>query len=180
MAEDLVKPKRGIVLLGIVTILLWASYISHLIPMPFTLQPTIKRIARNIADAPESTKEKAGFGGKTQPEIERMMMRKAIKIWFIKAIPILIGLFSGLFLVRRKNYGRIMAILVAISWISLNFISYVRAPNIRDQLYATYVTSLKQTPLFVIHNDILPAMVFLFTIFYLMRPSIGREFTLPQ
>ena len=176
MTKAIVKRKKGITLLGVVTILLWGSYVSHLIPLPFSLRPTIEKIARNIAVAPEPVKEKAGFGGKNQAEIEKMMLRKAILIWFLKAIPILIGVLSGFFLIRRKNYGRVMAVLVAISLIALNVISYVNSTNFREQLYLTYVTSLKQTPRYVIHNDILPVILFLFTIFYLLRPSVAGEF----
>jgi hypothetical protein len=170
------KTRKGIILLGCVTIFLWVSYIPILIPLPFSLQSSVKKIAKNLADASESIREKAGFGGKSQAEIERGLMKKVILIWLIKAIPILIGLFSGLFLIRRKNYGRVMAILVAISWILLNSIIYVNSGNIRDQLYMTYVTLFREDPVFVIHNDILPVIIFLFTIFYLMRPSIAREF----
>jgi hypothetical protein len=170
------KTRKGIILLGCVTILLWVSYTPNLVPLPFSLQPSVKKIAKNLADASDSVREKAGFGGKSQAEIERGMMKKVILIWMIKAVPILIGLLSGLFLIRRKNYGRVMAVLVAISWILLNSMLYVNSGNIRDRLYNTYVTFFRQAPLFVIHNDILPVIIFLFTIFYLMRPSIAREF----
>jgi hypothetical protein len=174
------KPRKGIVLLGIVTIILWASYVPYLVPLPFSLQPSIKKIARNIAEAPEPVKEKAGFTGKNQSEIEKAMMRKVVLIWLVKAIPILIGVLSGFFLIRRKNYGRIMALLVAASWIILNVVSYIRSANVWERFYAVYVTSLKERPRFVIHNDFLPLIVFLFTIFYLVRPSIVREFKDPS
>jgi hypothetical protein len=174
--ENRMKTRKGIILLGCVTIFLWVSYTPNFIPLPFSLQPSVKKIAKNLADASESIKEKAGFGGKSQAEIERGLMKKVILIWLIKAVPILIGLFSGLFLIRRKNYGRVMAVLVAISWILLNSIIYVNSGNIRDRLYATYVTLFRKDPVFVIHNDILPVIIFLFTIFYLMRPTIAREF----
>ena len=170
------KTRKGIILLGCVTILLWGSYTPKLIPMPFSLQPSVKKIAKNLADASESVREKAGFSGKRQGEIERGLMKKVILIWLIKAVPILIGLLSGLFMIRRKNYGRIMAVFVAISWILLNAITYVKSGNIRDQLYTTYVALFREDPVFVIHNDILPLVIFLVTIFYLMRPSISREF----
>ena len=174
------KIKKGIVSLGIVTVLLWASYTPYLIPLPFSLQPSVKKIAKNIAEAPESVREKAGFSGKSQSEIERTMMKKVVLIWLLKAIPILIGILSGLFLIRRKNYGRIMAVLVAMSWILLNFMSYIRSANIWERLYATYVTSLKENPRFIIHNDILPFIVFVLTICYLLQPSVGRDFKTPS
>jgi hypothetical protein len=174
------RTKKGIVLLGIATIILWASYVPYLIPLPFSLQPSVKKIARNIAEAPESVKEKAGFAGKSQAEIEKAMMRKVVLIWLVKAVPILIGVLSGLFLIRRKNYGRIMALLVAASWIILDVVSYILSGNVWEQLYAVYVTSLKERPRFVIHNDLLPLIVFLFTIFYLMRTSIARELKDPS
>ena len=174
------RTKKGIVLLGIATIILWASYVPYLIPLPFSLQPSVKKIARNIAEAPEPVKEKAGFAGKSQAEIEKAMMRKVVLIWLVKAVPILIGVLSGLFLIRRKNYGRIMALLVAASWIILNIVSYIRSANAWERLHAVYVTSLKENPRFVIHNDFLPLIVFLFTIFYLMRPSIVSEFKDPS
>ena len=46
------KTRKGIFLLGIVTMLLWVSYIPHLIPLPFSLQPSIQKIAKNLAEAP--------------------------------------------------------------------------------------------------------------------------------
>ena len=174
------KARKGIVLLGIATIILWVSYVPYLIPLPFSLQPSVKKIARNIAEAPEPVKDKAGFAGRSQAEIEKAMMRKVLLIWLVKAVPILIGVLSGLFLIRRKNYGRIMALLVAASWIILDVVSYIRSANVWERLYAVYVTSLKENPRFVIHNDFLPLIVFLFTIFYLMRPSIVREFKGPS
>ena len=170
------KSRKGIVLLGIVTILLWISYLPYLKPLPFSLQPAVQKIAGDLADAPESVKEKAGFSGKNQAEIERLMMRKVIVRWLIKAVPVLLGLLAGLFLLLRKNYGRIMAILVAVSWIVLNVTTYIRSPNIWDRIYMTHVTLLKERPLYVIRNDILPLILFLFTIFYLMLPSIRKEF----
>ncbi len=170
------RTKKGIVLLGVATMILWASYVPYLIPLPFSLQPSIKKIARNVAEAPEAVREKAGFSGKSQIEIEKVMMRKVVLIWLIKAIPILIGLLSGLLLIMRKNYGRIMALLVAAAWVILDVVSYFRSGNISERLYAVYVTGLREAPRYVIHNDLLPFIVFLFTIFYLIRPSIAREF----
>lgn len=170
------RTKKGIVLLGVATMILWASYVPYLVPLPFSLQPSVKKIARNIAEASEAVREKAGFAGKSQAEIEKAMMRKVVLIWLVKAVPILIGILSGLFLIKRKNYGRIMALLVAASWIILDVLSYIRSGNIWERLYAVYFTSLKESPRFVIHNDILPFVVFLFTIFYLIRPSVAREF----
>ena len=170
------KMRKGIFLLGMVMMLLWVSYIPHLIPLPFALQPSVHKIATDLAEAPESIREKSGFGGKTQAEIEGVLMRRVMIIWLIKAIPILIGLLSGFFLLRRKFYGRIMAIFVAISWIVLNAITYVRAGDIWDRVYMTYVTMLQERPLYTFHNDILPVVIFSFTLFYLMRPSIAREF----
>ncbi len=170
------RTKKGIVLLGVATMILWASYVPYLIPLPFSLQPSIKKIARNITEAPESVREKAGFAGKNQAEIEKAMMGKVILIWLVKALPILAGVLSGLFLIRRKNYGRIMALLVAAAWVTLNAVSYIRSGNIWGRLYAVYFTSMKESPRFVIHNDLLPFFVFLFTIFYLIRPSIAAEF----
>jgi len=170
------KPRKGIIWLGIVTIFLWISYLPYLKPSPLALRPDVEKIARNLVDAPESVREKAGFSGKNQAEIEGLVMRKVIVRWLIKAVPIFLGLLSGLFLLRRKSYGRIMAILMAVSWIGLNIMTYVRSPNIWDRIYMTHVTLLKERPLFVIRNDILPFIIFLFTIFYLTRPSVGREF----
>ena len=174
------KTRKGIVVLGVVTIILWASYVPHLVPLPFSLRPSVKKIAGNIAGAPESVKEKVGFAGKSEPEIEKAMMRKVILIWLLKAVPILIGVLSGFFLLRRKNLGRITALLVAASWIILNVVSYIRSGNACERLYAVYVTGLSETPRYVIHNDLLPFIIFLFTIFYLLRPSIVREFRAPS
>jgi len=170
------KTRKGIFLLGMVTMLLWISYIPHLIPLPFALQPSVQKIAKDLAEAPESMREKSGFKGKTQAEIEAVLMRRVMIIWLIKAIPILIGLLSGFFLLRRKFYGLVMAIFVAISWIVLNAVTYVRAGDIWDRVYMTYVTMLQERPLYTFHNDILPVVIFSFTLFYLMRPSIAREF----
>ncbi len=170
------RTRKGIVLLGAVTMILWASYVPYLIPLPSSLQPVVKKIAKNISESPEAVREKAGFAGKSQSEIEKAMMRKVVLIWLVKATAILVGVLSGLFLIRRKNYGRIMALVVAASWIILNVVSYIRSGNIWGRLYAVYFTSLRESPRFVIHNDLLPSIVFLFTIFYLIRPSIAREF----
>ena len=170
------KTRKGFFLLGMVTMLLWASYIPHLIPLPFSLRPSLQKIARDLAEAPESLKEKSGVIGKGQAEIEGVLMRKVMVIWLIKAIPILIGLLSGFFLLRRKFNGRIMAIFVAISWIVLNALTYVRSGDIWDRVYMTYVTMLQERPIYTFHNDILPVFIFSFTLFYLMRPSIAREF----
>ncbi len=173
------RTKKGIVLLGVATMILWASYAPYLIPLPYSLRPAVKKISKNIAEAPEAVREKAGFAGKEQVEIEKTMMRKVVLIWLVKAIPILAGVLSGLFLIRRKNYGRIMALLVAAAWVILNVVSYIRSGNIWGRLYAVYFTSLSENPRFVIHNDLLPFIVFLFTIFYLIRPSIAAEFRAP-
>ena len=55
--------------------LLWLSKVLYLFPLPFQSQQGIKALSQEVADAPEFIKEQAGVGGKTQTEIETIVIR---------------------------------------------------------------------------------------------------------
>ncbi len=170
------KPFDKIAFIGIITLLLWISYLPYLYPTPFQPHEGLKRFAKEAAEIPEWLKEEGGFGGYNQSDIEAALKRDLVKVWFISLITCTVGIAAGILILKRKNSGRILAIGMAAIPLLIRAYSIIKSSRPLEHLQALYFLFLKKHPVMVIHNDIIAVIIFIGTIIYLLRPSIAKEF----
>jgi hypothetical protein len=170
------KNSKLITFWGIIFILLWLSNVPYLFPLPFQPHQGVKDLSREVADAPEFIKEQAGVGGKTQTEIETIVTRDLRILWIKSLVFIIIGIFSGILILQKKNLGRFLALGLSVYLVGIRFY------HIFSSEYWHYRFSIKY---FTIRFHFFPArtvleeitfLILLCTIGLLLIPSIGREF----
>ena len=115
------KNNKTIKLLGIIFISLWVSNIPYLFPLPFQPHQGIKDFSKEVADIPDFIKEEAGIGSKTQIEIEAIVTRELRNIWFKSFVCIIIGIFSGILIIQKKNLGRFLALGLSLYIVGIRF-----------------------------------------------------------
>lgn len=90
---------------------------------------------------------------------------------FVKAYGLLfLGVLSGVLMYYRYQFGRIIALFLAVIVLYSKVASMF--PNVSQRAYALYVLMLQQKPIMVIHNDVILPLFMVFTILYLMRKKI--------
>ncbi len=171
------RNRNYVPLLGAITILLWASYIPYLFPTPFRPHAGVHHLAEEVSQYPEWQKEGTGVADASAAELEDKMMAELRRGWFQGLALTLLGVFAGISILRRKNYGRILAVAVASVSLTIRVIQIAKSyPRIGERLYALYWLFLQEHPVRVIHNDILAVALFLVTIVWLTRPSVAEQF----
>jgi len=170
------KPFDRITFIGIITLLLWISYLPYVYPTPFQPHEGLQRFAKDVAELPEWLKEEVDAGGYSQSDVERALKTERIKYWLISLITSAVGIMAGILILRRKNSGRILAIGLSSLLLSLRAYSIITSPSPLERLSFLYFTFIKKYPVVVIHNDIIAVIILIGTIIYLLRPSIAGEF----
>jgi hypothetical protein len=170
------KPFDRITFVGIITLLLWISYLPYLYPTPFQSHEGFQRFAKDAAELPEWLKEEGGIGGYSQSDVERALKTERIRYWFISLITYAVGILAGVLILRRKNSGRILVIGLSSFLLFLRAYNIITSPHPLERLSFLYSTFLKKYPVIVIHNDIIAVIILIGTIIYLLRPSIAGEF----
>lgn len=144
------KSKHWTIILGIIIIVYWMSYAPALFPVPF------------FEPLPEMAKE--------CPELSDLVIQENKVNWTIMLLCICGGIISGTLILKRRNYGRIIAvtfstvILVMIIW-------YYKDISFKHILFA-----LKADPILFLRNEILRIAIGLATVLYLTRSSVIAEF----
>ena len=170
------RPFDRITIIGIITVLLWVSYLPYLYPTPFQAHEGLQRFGREVAELPEWLKKEADAGGYSQSDFERTL-NKAHKVHWFRALMIYaVGILAGVLILKRKNSGRILAVSIASIMLLLRAYSIIKSPNSLERLSFLYSTFIKKYPVLVIHNDIIAVIILIGTIIYLLRPSIAGEF----
>jgi hypothetical protein len=165
-----------ITLLGIIFILLWLSNIPYLFPLPFQPHQGIREFSKELADMPGFLKEEAGIGGKTQAEIETFVAREFRILWIKSLVFIVIGIFSGILIVQKRNLGRFLALGLSLYLVGIRFYHFFGLEHWRDRLSIKYFTiRFKYFPIRAIHEDI-TYLILLGVIALLLMPSIARKF----
>jgi hypothetical protein len=163
-----------ITFLGIIFILLWLSNIPYLFPLPFQPHQGVKDLAKEVADAPEFIKEEGGIAGKTQIEIEAIVTRGLRIIWLKSLLFTIVGIFSGILIIQKKNLGRFLALGLCLYLVVIRFYHFFKLWP--DSLSIKYFTiRFKHFPIRAIHEDI-TYLILLVVIALLLMPSIAGRF----
>jgi hypothetical protein len=163
-----------ITLLGAIFILLWLSNIPYLFPLPFQPHQGIKEWSKDLTEMPDFLKEEAGISGKTQAEIERFVARGFQILWIKSLIFTIIGIFSGILIVLKRNLGRFLALGLSLYIVVIRFYHFSKLWP--DSLSIRYFTiRFKHFPIRAIHEDI-TYLILLVVIALLLMPSIARRF----
>jgi hypothetical protein len=165
-----------ITLLGIIFISLWLSNVPYLFPVPFQPHQGIKDLSKEVADAPEFIKEQAGVGGKTQTEIETIVMRDLRILWIKSLVFIIIGIFSGILIVQKKNLGRFLALGLSLYLVGIRFYHFFSSEYWREKFSIKYFTvRFHFFPVRTVHEEV-TFLILLGVIALLLMPSIARGF----
>ena len=166
----------GVFIVGLAFLLLWISHVPYLFTIPLKSTPGIQKIAEDASEVPDWIKDEAGFGGKSRDDIEDGLVTE-FRVSFAKSITLcMLGILSGLLILRRNNYGRFIAIGLSGCFLSLKLYAIISYEEPFQGLYATYALFFSKYPFRVIHLEILTNIILLIVFVYLLKPSVGRSF----
>jgi len=163
--------------LGIIIILLWSSLLPYLYPTPFHSIKGIKSLAKEVFEVPDWIKKEAGDEDLTQQDIENSMINELISLWFKDVLGILIGILSGILIIRRRPLGYILAVICFAFFLIFprlySLVRYGLSSHIR-----LLQLSLKKNfhPIRIIHGDIV-FVIALIIFIYLILPSTVKKYT---
>ena len=179
---ELIKMKKldGTYIAGLAFLLLWISHVPYLFTFPLCSTPGIQSLAKEASEVPEWIKKEAGFEGKKKNDIEADLVA-AFRVTFAKSFIIcLLGITSGVLLLKRKKTGRFLAIGLSGCFLAIKLFTLLSSENLSQELYAKYTMFFPKYPFRVLHLDILTNIVLLAVLVYLLRPSVGKHFSNPE
>ena len=169
---------NGITILGALFILLWISHIPYLIEIPLSSTPGIQSLSRESTESSEWIKDQVGVVGKNQKEIKSDLI-KSFRVSFIVGLIFnLLGIVAGFLVLKKSKVGFYLALGLSIYVLGRRCASLILSENIIQRMYAKYTILFPEMPLRIIHNDIITEIILLVTIFYLLRPSVYKQFNI--
>ncbi len=169
------KNETIVLMLGILWLVLSSSYIPHLIYYyPFRELKGVRSLSEEVASAPDFIKEAAGVNDKTQKEIEESLTRALRIAWVESLLLVIIGLLAGVFLLKKKKSGRIIALFLAAGLLLLRLIYFLGHWDIQSSA-KFWTLFFRFFPLQAV-QDITSIIVLIVTILVLFRPSIAAQF----
>jgi hypothetical protein len=164
--------------LGIIIILLWSSFLPSLYPTPFQSKKGIKSLAKELAELPEWIKKESGDEGYTQQDHENMIINELISSWFKGVFMILIGILSGILIIRRSPLGHILAVICFAFFLiiprSFSFIRYGLSSHIK--MLQISLTKNYYSIFFSIIRDDIVLVISVIIFIYLILPSTVKKF----
>ena len=165
--------------LGIIIILLWSSLLPYLYPTPFQSKNGIKYLAKMGYDVPDWIKKESGYEERTQQDLENMMINELISSWFKDILGILIGILSGILIIRRRPLGHILAVICLAFFLIFprlyHLIKYGLFSHIRVLQFLLSKKYYLRT-FSAIHSDIV-FLIAVIIFIYLILPSTVKKFT---
>jgi hypothetical protein len=160
--------------IGIVWLLLWASYIPHLVSRyPFQEHKGVKSLIDEIGKAPAVIKEESGLLNKNPKELEESVMRE-LRIEWVKAVSVVCaGLLAAFLLIKKKRSGRILALALASCLLLLQLISFIK--YWRYKMSPEYwEIAFRHFPMQTV-QAVMAVIVFMVTVILLVRASLGTN-----
>ncbi len=130
------------------------SYIPYLFPLPFESLSTVQ--------SSEQVKECV--------ELRNSVIQENKNNWILMLLVICGGIVSGILILSRKNYGRVIALTFATALILIDIYHY------SGFSFKLIFSSLKAEPILFFRNEILRLVIGLTTIVYLTRSPVISEF----
>ncbi len=150
-------------ILGVMTILFWASHLLYL--PPFHSKPDIKGLSKDVFQAREFSPKKY----ESQQEIENDLNESLSALYHRAYLLILAGILSGVLLLVRNKHGILLAIAMALLMLATRIIGmfgYHR--GVLAWFKVVYGYLLFVMPIQVIHKDILGPILFIFSLVFLL------------
>lgn len=165
--------------LGIIIIVLWSSLLPGLYPTPLQSRKGIKSLAKELAELPEWLKKESGDEGYTQQDHENMMINELISSWFKGVLMILIGILSGILIIRRSPLGHLLAVICFAFFLIFprlyNLVRYGLSSHIKTLQIS--LTKNYYSLFFGIIRDDIVFVISVIIFIYLILPSTVRKFT---
>ncbi len=167
------KNDKIISVMGIVWLILWLSHIPLLVHY-YPRQERIESLINEVWNTPDVIRKEAGFGDKTQKELEDSTKRELMIIWVKSVSMFLVGLVAALLLIRKKKTGRIIAMSFATGMLLLKVVSLIKYWRVQSSP-KYWATLFEYFPAQTIQN-LISIIVFGATLVLLSRPSLAAEF----
>jgi hypothetical protein len=163
-------------LMGVILLVLWVSHLPYLLEIPLVSTSGIQKLSRDVSEFPEWLKDEAELSGKSQSDIETGLITSC-RIAFAKSLLLyLLGILSGVLVLKRHRSGRFLAIGLSIYVLLLRIVSVAFRGHSFHRLYRLYTFMFSRCPFRVIHLDIVTSLVLLVALVHLLRPSIAKQF----
>jgi hypothetical protein len=165
----------SVFLTGIALLVLWISHVPYLFEIPLYATPGIQWLSQEASDFPAWLKDEAEITGKSQSDIQSDLVTSC-RIEFAKSLLLyLLGILSGVLVLKRHRWGRFLAIGISIYVLLLRIVKDVFREHPFNWLYWKYSVFLSRYPLRAIY-DIVTWLVLLVVLVHLLRPSIAKRF----
>jgi hypothetical protein len=163
---------RALKIFGIGTIALWLSYVIYL--PPFVAWPDVKGVAKEVWESRKLKQE----AYQSQNDIENRF-NKSLYIAYSKVyLMTILGVGAGFLILAKRKTGRYLALLLAIIMIGSRIFAALRhSQGITGWFKMIYGFLLFQTPITVIHKDIIAPLFFIFTIMFSCNRLVTTHFT---
>jgi hypothetical protein len=165
--------------LGIIIVLLWSSHLPSVYPTPFQNKKGIKLLAKEVSGVPDWIKKEAGCEEQTQQELENSMMNELIFTWFKWLLMILIGILSGILIIRRKLLGHILAVICFVFFLIIPQLYYLIRYGLSPFIRILQISLAKKyySIFFSVIRDDIVLLISVIIFIYLILPSTVRKFT---
>jgi len=168
--------RDSVFLTGIALLVLHISHIPYLFEIPLYSTPGIQWLSEEVSDSPAWLKDEAGLTGKSQSDIQSDLVASS-RITFAKSLLLcLLGILSGVLVLKRHRLGRFLAIGLSIYVLLLRIVYVAFRGHSFYRLYSLYTFMFSRRPFWVIHLDIVTCLVLLVALVHLLRPSIAKQF----
>ena len=162
--------------LVIIIILLWSFLLPYLYPTPFHSIKGIKSLAKDAVELPEWIKKEADFQERTQQEHENEMINELMFYWFRGILGILIGILSGILIIRRRPIGYILAIFCFAFFLIFPQLYQLIRYGISSHIKMLQISLTKNYyTIRIIHGDIV-FVISVIIFIYLILPSTVKKF----
>jgi hypothetical protein len=147
-------------------------------PTPFQRKKGIKSLVKMASEVPEWIQKEADYERYTQEDLEKALTNELIFSWFKGILGILIGILSGILIIRTKLLGHILAIICLAFFIIIprlcSFIRYGLFSSIR--ILRIPLTKKSYSIFFgVIHNDIVFVISIIIFIYLILHLTVKKS-----
>jgi hypothetical protein len=108
-----------------------------------------------------------------EAQLHREFLASYIKLLFV----IIVGVISGILLLAQRRIGQVLAIALCSMCVISRVVGLLTLhPSTWEDWIALYSAMLKYMPVDLIHKGILANVFFLFSVIFLTRRSVSRQF----
>ena len=145
-----------LMIIGMLVTAVWASHIPwHVTYWPFGTHQGVHQLVQELDELEPWLKEMGGVEGRTAAEMERSIMTELQGGWIRGVAFMVLGMFAGVSLARRKRYGHILVLGTAGWCVIGSLVSIVRR---YPHILGTFRLHFEHRPIEFIHGYIVLAV----------------------